>query len=107
MSGQSAPVTEWLRPLGVGQLLDVAIRAYRIHFLTMVKSVAVVIVPMVALAAMIQLSLLPESPEVTPDPSVAQRCARMTPAADHAETTSLSGSTAPCSTSGATSAGAA
>jgi hypothetical protein len=67
MSGQ--PVTEWLRPLGVGEILDVAIKACRARFATLVKAMVVVIAPVIALDAVMQLSLLSDSTEVVTDPS--------------------------------------
>ncbi len=60
-------VAGWLRPLGVGEILDVAIKAYRARFSTLVKAVAVVIVPVVAIDALVQLSLLPDSAELGTD----------------------------------------
>lgn len=45
-----------LRPLGVGEILDVAIRIYRAHFKTLVKTVAVVVGPVAVLSVIIQIS---------------------------------------------------
>src|SRR5690242_21247717 len=46
-----------LRPLGVGEVLDAAIRVYRQKFLTMVKAVAIVVVPVQVLNVLVRLSL--------------------------------------------------
>ncbi len=46
-----------LRPLRVGEILDVAIRVYRQKFSTMVKAVAVVVVPVQVLNVLVRLSL--------------------------------------------------
>lgn len=46
-----------LRPLGVGEVLDVAIKIYRARFAVLVKSVAVVVGPVFALSAIIRLSI--------------------------------------------------
>jgi hypothetical protein len=51
----STPAT--LRPLGVGEILDAAIKVYRNKFGTMLKAVAVVIVPVQVLNVLITLSL--------------------------------------------------
>lgn len=48
-----------LRPLGVGETLDVAIKLYRHRFTTLVKAVAVIIGPVYVFFAIVQLSLLP------------------------------------------------
>jgi len=48
-----------LRPLGVGEILDVAIKLYRHRFATLVKAVAVIIGPVYVFFAFVQLSLLP------------------------------------------------
>ncbi|HVF74137.1 MAG TPA: hypothetical protein VM938_03745 [Acidimicrobiales bacterium] len=47
-----------LRPLGVGEILDVAIKLYRNRFLTLVKAVAVVVAPVHFLSALVELSLV-------------------------------------------------
>jgi hypothetical protein len=60
--------SEWLRPLGVGELLDVAIKVYRARFATLVKAVAVVMVPVITLNAVVQLSLLPDGTDGLADP---------------------------------------
>ena len=62
-------VAGWLRPLGIGEILDVAIKVCRERFTAMVKVVVVVTLPVVALSALVQLSLLSESTELLPDPS--------------------------------------
>jgi hypothetical protein len=46
-----------LRPLGVGEILDAAVKIYRNKFGTMLKAVAVVIVPVQVLNVLITLSL--------------------------------------------------
>ena len=63
-----------LRPLGIGEIIDVAIKIYRARFWVLVKSVAVVVGPVFALSAIIRISipsgdnLLVESePGATPD----------------------------------------
>lgn len=45
-----------LRPLGIGEILDVAIKIYRARFLVLVKSVAAVLAPVFALSALIRIS---------------------------------------------------
>jgi hypothetical protein len=68
-----------LRPLGVGEVLDVAIKIYRARFGVMVRSVAVVLGPVFALSALIRISiptgdnLLEDTqPGTTPDVDVDQ-----------------------------------
>ena len=46
-----------LRPLGIGEILDAGIKVYRSKFATMLKAVAVVIVPVQVLNVLITLSL--------------------------------------------------
>lgn len=46
-----------LRPLGVGEILDVAIKIYRARFGVLVRAVAVVLGPVFALAAVIRISI--------------------------------------------------
>ena len=46
-----------LRPLGVGEVLDVAIKIYRARFSVLVKSVAIVLGPVFALSAVVRLSI--------------------------------------------------
>lgn len=46
-----------LRPLGVGEILDVAIKIYRARFGVMVRSVVVVLAPVFALSALIRISI--------------------------------------------------
>ena len=53
-----------LRPLSVGEILDLAIRIYRDRFVPMAKAVAVVVAPVAVLTALVQLSLAPTSGEV-------------------------------------------
>ena len=45
-----------LRPLAIGEILDVAIKVYRSHFGTLVKAVAIVVVPVQVLTAVVQAS---------------------------------------------------
>ena len=45
-----------LRPLGIGEIIDVAIKVYRARFGVLVKSVAVVLAPVFALSALIRIS---------------------------------------------------
>jgi hypothetical protein len=56
-----------LRPLGVGEILDVAIKIYRARFGVLVRAVAVVVGPVFALAAVIRISI-PQSDNLF-DPS--------------------------------------
>ncbi|MGI8810186.1 MAG: hypothetical protein ACR2KK_20545 [Acidimicrobiales bacterium] len=60
-----------LRPLGVGEVLDVAIKIYRARFGVLVKSVAVILGPVFALAAVIRVSIPPGDDLLEPpiDPS--------------------------------------
>jgi hypothetical protein len=53
-----------LRPLGLGEILDAGIKVYRNKFATMLKAVAVVVVPVQVLNVLIQLSL-PDSATTT------------------------------------------
>jgi hypothetical protein len=46
-----------LRPLGIGEILDAGVKVYRTKFATMLKAVAVVIVPVQVLNVLITLSL--------------------------------------------------
>jgi hypothetical protein len=46
-----------LRPLGVGEILDVAIKIYRARFGVLVRAVAVVVGPVFAVAAVIRISI--------------------------------------------------
>ena len=63
-----------LRPLGVGEILDVAITIYRSRFGALVKAVSIVLAPVFLLGALIQLSVPNEDdffgttqPGATPD----------------------------------------
>ncbi len=63
-----------LRPLGVGEILDVAIKIYRSRFGVLVKAVAIVLGPVFVLAAIIRLSVPsedsvfePTQPGATPE----------------------------------------
>ncbi len=49
-----------LRPLGVGEILDVAIKIYRRHFATLVKIVALVVIPIQVLSLLITASSAPQ-----------------------------------------------
>jgi hypothetical protein len=53
-----------LRPLSVGEILDLAIKIYRQRFVHLVKAVTVVVAPVSVLGALIQLSL-PDSESLT------------------------------------------
>ena len=46
-----------LRPLGIGEILDVAIKIYRARFGVLVKAVSVVLFPVFILAALIRISI--------------------------------------------------
>jgi hypothetical protein len=68
-----------LRPLSVGEVLDVAIKIYRARFSVLVKSVAIVLGPVFALSAIVRLSIPPgedlfeaTQPGATPDIEVDQ-----------------------------------
>lgn len=50
-----------LRPLSVGEILDLAIKIYRQRFVAMAKAVAVVVAPVAVVTALVQLSLSPDS----------------------------------------------
>jgi hypothetical protein len=54
-----------LRPLGVGEILDVAITIYRRNFRTLMTLVFVVVAPFEILSALIQASALPDSTFLT------------------------------------------
>ena len=49
-----------LRPLAVGEILDLAIRIYRERFASLLKAVAVVVAPVAVLRALVQVSLAPD-----------------------------------------------
>ncbi|MDQ3573638.1 MAG: hypothetical protein M3378_04485 [Actinomycetota bacterium] len=60
-----------LRPLRIGEILDVAIKIYRSHFATLVKAVALVVGPVQVLVAAVQASA-PDTPFATlpaPEPT--------------------------------------
>lgn len=50
-----------LRPLSIGEILDVSIKIYRERFVTLVKAVAVVVGPVSLLTALVQVSALPDA----------------------------------------------
>lgn len=50
-----------LRPLSLGEILDVAIKVYTRRFATLAKVVAAFVVPVYVLSALVQLSILPNS----------------------------------------------
>lgn len=56
-----------LRPLRIGEILDVAIKIYRSNFATLVKAVALVVAPVQILVAIVQASA-PDNPVQTPVP---------------------------------------
>jgi hypothetical protein len=47
----------WLRPLGVGEIIDAAFRIYRARFGAMIKAVAVVVIPVQLINVIVVLSL--------------------------------------------------
>ncbi len=47
----------WLRPLGVGEIVDAALKIYRARFATMLKAVAVVVIPVQLLNVIVLISL--------------------------------------------------
>jgi hypothetical protein len=63
-----------LRPLGIGEILDVAIKVYRARFATLVKVVGIVVGPVSVVTALVQVSSFPDGAqlgtapeEVSPD----------------------------------------
>ena len=56
-----------LRPLRIGEILDVAIKIYRSNFATLIKAVALVVAPVQILVAIVQASA-PDNPIKTPPP---------------------------------------
>lgn len=74
-AGMVGPKGADLRPLGIGEIVDAAIKLYRDHALTLLKLVALVVVPVQVVSALIGWSITPDGPEaitVGPDgtPSV-------------------------------------
>ncbi|MBA3432179.1 MAG: hypothetical protein H0U16_11965 [Actinobacteria bacterium] len=57
--------TPELRPLSVGEIVDVAVKLYRRHALTLFKVVAVVVIPVAILNILITLSTAPDPGAVT------------------------------------------
>ncbi|MDP9389748.1 MAG: glycerophosphoryl diester phosphodiesterase membrane domain-containing protein [Actinomycetota bacterium] len=53
-----------LRPLSVGEMLDLGIKIYRQRFVPMVKAVAAVVAPVSVITALVQLSLEPDSEDL-------------------------------------------
>lgn len=53
-----------LRPLGIGEIFDVAIKIYRRHFGTLLKLVSLVVVPVGILSALVEVSALPREEEL-------------------------------------------
>ena len=53
-----------LRPLGVGEILDVAIKIYRSRFLVLMKAAAIVLAPVFVLSAVIGLSVTNEEDDI-------------------------------------------
>lgn len=53
-------MTPELRPLGIGETLDVAIKVYRSRFWDLIKIVALVIVPVQIVSALVTFSVIPE-----------------------------------------------
>jgi hypothetical protein len=58
-----------LRPLAVGEILDLAIKIYRARFKVLAKAVALVVGPVFLLGALIQISALPDISSNPFDPS--------------------------------------
>ena len=59
-----------LRPLRIGEILDVTIKIYRSNFATLLKAVALVVAPVQVLVALVQASAPgPSSPAFPPDPA--------------------------------------
>lgn len=56
-----------LRPLRIGEILDVAIKIYRSNFATLIKAVALVVAPVQVLVAVVQASA-PDNPVRPPPP---------------------------------------
>ncbi len=54
------PNAPQLRPLGVGEIIDAAIKVYRSNALPLLKAVALVVVPVQVLGALIQTSVIPD-----------------------------------------------
>jgi hypothetical protein len=57
-----------LRPLRIGEILDLAIKIYRARFGDMVRAAAAILVPVAVLSALLQLSTLPTSLDTTTGP---------------------------------------
>jgi hypothetical protein len=55
-----------LRPLSIGEILDVAIKIYRERFTNLVKAVAVVVGPISVFSALVQVSAFPDGTEFDP-----------------------------------------
>ena len=49
-----------LRPLGVGEILDVSLKVYRRNFAAFIGIVAVIVIPLAILTTLISLSLIPD-----------------------------------------------
>lgn len=58
-----------LRPLGIGEILDVAIKIYRARFGVLVRAVAVVLGPVFALSAIIRISIPSEDNLLSTQPA--------------------------------------
>lgn len=65
MEGDAAPAPE-LRPLGVGEILDVSIKIYLRHFRTLLAIVALVVVPIQLLLVPLLASALPDTEALRP-----------------------------------------
>ncbi|MEW6153081.1 MAG: hypothetical protein AB1673_03690 [Actinomycetota bacterium] len=66
-----------LRPLSIGEVLDLAIKIYRQRFVHLVKAVAVVVAPVAVVSALVQVSTFPDfaafstTPETVPEFGIA------------------------------------
>src|SRR5215210_7118755 len=59
--------TPALRPLGLGEILDVGIKIYMRHWRTLMACVVLVVLPVQILSVLITLSIAPEFLDVTSD----------------------------------------
>jgi hypothetical protein len=58
-----------LRPLRIGEILDVAIKLYMRNFWTLVKIVTILVVPLELVTVLIQISVIPDNPVVVSNPT--------------------------------------
>lgn len=73
-----------LRPLRVGEVLDVALKIYRDRFGTLVRTVAVVVIPVAVLVTLVEISM-PDSAVAPPDDVFAPFDPQTEPLAPNAE----------------------